>query len=337
MIQSEKKITKILIIKLRGIGDVVQSTLILDSLVSSFPGSEIDYLTDYPSVDFLSKIPIVNSVLIFPRKELLKRVKLFYKIFRGRYDLVIDLFSNPASAQATFFSRAKYRLGFPYRGRKYAYNIYGPENRAEFHTVDLNIELIKKIVHFTPTSRFYFGLTERDRSEAKIFFNNNFQKTDKIIGICPSGGWASKRCDPIKFAEISDFLISEYSVKVIIIWGPEDKTDALEITEKSGMNLVLAPPTSISSMGAYLENCNMVIANDSGPMHIAVAVGTPVLALFGPTNPKFHGPYGEKHAFIQLSDLECINCNLLNCPLAHECFNNIPVEKIKPFVDNYLK
>ena len=116
----KKSVNKILIIKLRGIGDVVLSTIVLDNLREDFPEVSIDYLTDPPSKPGLEGLQHINNVLAFPKNGLWQRLKLFLQIRRSNYDLVFDFFSNPTTAQITFLSGAKYRVGFPYQGRKYA-------------------------------------------------------------------------------------------------------------------------------------------------------------------------------------------------------------------------
>ncbi|PKL82858.1 MAG: hypothetical protein CVV24_08030, partial [Ignavibacteriae bacterium HGW-Ignavibacteriae-3] len=127
-------INKILIIKLRGIGDVVLSTIVIDNLRKDFPDARIDYLVEFPSHPGLSGLTEINNVFIFNRNEFWKKVSLILKLRKVKYDLVLDFFTNPSTALVTFFSGAKYRVGFPYRGRKYAYNLYGPEERGKYHS-----------------------------------------------------------------------------------------------------------------------------------------------------------------------------------------------------------
>ena len=163
---------------------------------------------------------------------------------------------------------------------------------------------------------------------AEKYLNNNFIENNFVIGICPAGGWASKKCDPEKFAEIANALIKKYNAKIFIVWGKSDEEDAFKIHSLLEEKSIIAPETTIQELAAMIARCKILIANDSGPMHIATAVGTPVLALFGPTNPYMHGPFGDKNEWIHLDELECIECNLLVCPRKHECFRDLPVEKV---------
>lgn len=321
-----KNVTKILIIKLRGIGDVVLATIILDSLHAEFPEATIDFLTEKPGREALKNIPVLNKIIIFNRKSTWQRLKLFPKIYSNKYDLVIDLFSNPATAQLTFISRANYRVGFPYKGRKYAYNYYGPSERSKYHAAQLHLEMLKQVKIPIINRKLHFEIDNNSMLFVKKWFANLGNKLN--VGIIPGGGWESKRCDPIKFAEIADAIIDKYSANIILIWGPADKTEAIQIQEQMQHNAHLAPPTSIAEMAALINNCDAVVANDSGPMHISTAIGTPTLSIHGPTNPKLQGPFGDKHEYVSNDKLDCIICNLLDCPRNHECFLELPLENV---------
>jgi len=318
-------VKKILVIKLRGIGDVVLSTIIFDSLQENFPDAKIDFLTEKASFPVLENLPQINDVIEFNRKSTIERLKLFPKIRAKKYNLVLDLFSNPATAQLTFLSGAHYRIGFPYRGRKYAYNLFGPSERGKFHAGLLHLEVLKAFGVEISSQRLYFNLG----NNAYPFVNQYVSLIDimdnLVVGLIPSGGWSSKRCEPEKFAEIGDKIAEKYGAKILILWGPGDLNDAEKIRTIMKYKAVLAPKSSLREMGALISRCSFVIANDSGPMHIATALDIPVLSLHGPTDPKLQGPLGDKHEWIRLEGLDCIGCNLLECPKKHECFTQLPV------------
>ncbi len=325
---NKTKVKKILIIKLRGIGDVVLSTVVLNNLRKDFPDARIDYLAETPSLPGLAGLKDVNQVLIFERKNFWKKISLIVRIIKIRYDLVLDFFTNPTTAIITFLSGAKYRAGFPYRGRKYAYNFFGPPERDKFHAAQLHLETLKLLGLSDENKKLQFFINHSALDFAEKYFNSIFSEKDFVIGISPSGGWASKKCDPEKFAEIADAVKLKYNSKILILWGHSDEEDALKIQRLMKHKSIIAPSTSIQELAALISKCKLLIANDSGPMHISTAVGTPVLSIHGPTNPLMQGPFGEKNEWIQLTDLECINCNLLNCPRKHECFLEIPINNI---------
>lgn len=334
---NKEKVNKILIIKLRGIGDVILSTVVFDNLRKDFPNSQIDFLTEKPSKNALQDLKMIDNILIFDRKSTWNRFKQIFEIRRKKYNLVLDFFSNPSTALITFFSGALYRAGFPYEGRKYAYNIFGPKERDQFHAAQLHIEFLKRIGLSSDSLELYFGLSDSDKTFSYNYLSSNTSNDKLVVGISPSGGWDSKKCDPVKFAEIADNIAEKYDAQILLLWGPDDKEDALQIHKMMKHKSILAPDTDIKKMAALLSGCDFVAANDSGPMHICTAVGTPVLSLHGPTNPYLQGPFGDKHEWIRLDELECIECNLLKCPKKHECFLDLPVERVMQKIDSLIK
>jgi len=333
---NKEKIKKILIIKLRGIGDVVLSTIVIDNLRKDFPNAQIDYLVEVPSQPGLLGLKEINHVLVFERDDFWKKVQLISKIRKIRYDLVLDFFTNPSTALVTFFSGAKYRVGFPYRGRMYAYNMFGPKERGKYHSAQLHLETLKLIGLNHSYKQLYYHISPSALHVAEKYLRDSFIENNFVVGICPTGGWASKKCDPIKFVEIANVLVNKFNAKIFILWGKSDEADALKIHSLLGDKSIIAPETTIQELAAMIARCKILIANDSGPMHIATSVGTPVLGLFGPTNPHMQGPFGEKNEWVRLDELECIECNLLVCPRKHECFRDLPVEKILGKVESLL-
>ncbi|MDP3147660.1 MAG: glycosyltransferase family 9 protein [Ignavibacteria bacterium] len=332
----KSKINKILCIKLRGIGDVILSTVVFDNLWNEFPQAKIDYLTEPPGKAALEKLSFLNEIILYKKNESFGGLKTIAKVFFNNYDLVLDFYSNPRTAMITFFSHAKYRAGFPYRGRTYAYNLYGPNERDKFHAAQLHLEYLKKIGIEVNSSNLHFGLDEKDISFAEDFYKNNFSENDFVVVLSPSGGWESKKCDAGKFVEIAEAVHQKYHSKFLILWGPDDYEDAAAIKKELKDAAILAPDTTIREGAALMKLAKMVIANDSGPMHISTAVGTPTLSIHGPTNPNLQGPFGEKHASIRLEELDCIGCNLLKCPRKHECFLDLPIIKVMDKVDQLI-
>lgn len=332
----KSKIRRILCIKLRGIGDVILSTVVFDNLLKEFPNAKIDYLTEPPSKAALEKLSFLNEIILYKKDESFAGLKTISKVFFNKYDLVLDFYSNPRTAMITYFSGAKYRAGFPYRGRTYAYNLFGPAERNKFHAAQLHLEYLKSIGIKTESSNLHFGLGGEDIFFAQEFFKNNFSEKDFVVVLSPSGGWDSKKCDATKFAEIADTVHEKYNAKFLILWGPDDHSDATSILKIMKNPALLAPNTTIRQGAALMKLAKMVIANDSGPMHISTAVGTPTLSIHGPTDPNLQGPFGAKHESIRLEELDCIGCNLLKCPRKHECFLELPIARVIKKVDSLI-
>jgi lipopolysaccharide heptosyltransferase II len=330
-----KSIKKILIIKPRGIGDIILSTIVLDDLKKQFPEAKIDYLVESFAKESLQNNPLVNNVLTFQKSDfILKTISLIRK---EKYDLIIDLWSNPRTAQITFFSGVKFRVGYNYKGRKYAYNILGTSERGEIHSAIHNLELLKAIGIETTSKKIHYYLNDDEKNFALKFFEEQKLNNKLVIGVIPSGGWSSKRCPPEKLVEICKALFQKLHCKFLILWGPDDKSDADFIKKNLDKECIIAPETTIREMSALISKCSLVIANDSGPMHIAAALNVPVIGLFGPTDPTKHGPFSENSDFVIKNDLHCIICNKLECPYNKECFYQMDVNEIVNKCENLLE
>ncbi|GAB4297189.1 MAG: lipopolysaccharide heptosyltransferase II [Ignavibacteriaceae bacterium] len=321
-----KLVKRILLIKPRGIGDVLLSTIILENLKNYYTFAEIDYLVEPFVKPVLENISLINSVHTIGKKEF--PLKAAARLRKYRYDMIIDLWSNPRSAQITFLTGAKFRVGFGYRGRKYAYNIRGTSAKGAHHSAEHNLELLHTLGIPVISKKIHFNLTPDEIKKAKHYFAENIKTTKPVIGIIPAGGWPSKRCDAVKWVEICRAIENKFDLKFLILWGPGDEKDSEYICNELGEVSHIAPPTELREMAALINQCDLVIANDSGPMHIAAALNIPTIGIFGPTNPKAHGPYSQNSSYVIKEDLFCIICNKLTCPYNHECMLELPVEKI---------
>ena len=320
------QIEKILIIKPRGIGDVVLSTILLDNLKAHFKDVKIDYLTEPFAKPVVENLTGVDKVFTMEKNEF--PLKAALRIRKEKYDLIIDSWSNPRTAQITFLSGVKHRVGYAYRGRKYAYNLPATSDKGINHTAEHNIELLKPLNVNVVSKKIHFSLRNDEINSAKKYFKENFPGNKLVVGIIPSGGWESKRCDAEKWIEICQAILKEYDAFFLVLWGPGDEKDSEYIKEKLNEKAVIAPKTSIREMAALINECSVIIANDSGPMHISAALGVPTLGIFGPTDPEKQGPYSQNSSYVIKEDLFCIICNKLECPYNHECMLELPVKEV---------
>ena len=329
------QIKKILCIKPRGIGDIVLSTIILENLHNYFSDVKIDYLTEQFAVQALENNPFVNKVLSMKKKE--SPIFVASRIRKEKYDMIFDLWSNPRSAQITFLSGVRYRVGYNYRGRRYAYNIkVNPESNQQ-HAAEDNLNFLNAIDVPVKTKAIHFYVSKKDDNWAKDFIKNSFTESYQVVGIVPSGGWPSKRCDASKWVEIGRKIKDNINAEFLVLWGPGDEEDANFINDNLSPDCVLASETDVKKLSALINNCDLIIANDSGPMHIAGALNVSTLGIFGPTNPAAHRPYSENSDYIIKDDLHCIICNKLTCPYNHECMLDLSVDEVLVKVKRLLK
>ncbi len=320
-------VKKILVIKLRAIGDVLLSTIVLRNLRHHFPGAQIDFLTEPPSREVLEGNPVINDLLIFDRAND-NAIALLWKLRNRSYDLVIDLFGNPRTALMTYFSRATYRVGYDFRGRRYAYNIIVRPRGGEIHNTEFNLDALRALDLEIVDRKIPFSISERDEDYAARFVDLERLDGQLIIGLNPSGSWYTKRWGLKSFARLGDSLVGSFKAKALILWGPGELQDARAIQGMMRRPSIIPPRTTLKQLGALLKRCSLVVSNDAGPMHLAAILGVPTLGIYGPTNPHLQGPLNEKSSWVRLEGLECLGCNLTSCPIGHVCMALLSVDTV---------
>ena len=124
-------------------------------------------------------------------------------------------------------------------------------------------------------------------------------------------------------------IFSKYDINLILLWGTDaERKEAEEIHQAFPEKSFVIPDSPIKYLGAIIERCDALIGNDSGPLHMAVSLGVPTLGIYGPTNPVLQGPYGDKNLTIVNEDLDCLYCNLLECPIGNLCMTELSKDSI---------
>ena len=332
------KIKKILIIKFGGIGDILLSTPVLPNLKAYFPDAEINFLTLRHSRDILIDNPYLTRAFTYDPTED-KSWCLIKNIRSQKYDLVIDLFGNPRTAFITFMSGAKYRFGFKFRGRDYAYNIKMDGRGGLVHNVEFNLDSLRALNIPIVSKKLTLPVNIVHEEFADEFIKSVNLEGKKIIGISKTGGWESKRYKKEDYVKLIDRLNEMYDVDFLLFWGNQKERENCQFIKDSIIkkNAHLIPDSPIRYLGAIIKRCNIVIGNDSGPLHIAVAMGVPTLGIYGPTNPALQGPYGDKNLSVVNEKLDCLYCNLLECPIGNICMTELSKETIIEKVQELIK
>ncbi|MFN0158566.1 MAG: glycosyltransferase family 9 protein [Bacteroidota bacterium] len=320
-------VKKILVIKLRAVGDVLLSTIVLKNLRLAFPDTELDFLTEPPSDDIIRGNPNVNGLLIYDRSSM-SGLGLIRLVRNRGYDLVIDLFGNPRTALVTRLSGARYRVGYKFRGRTYAYNILVEPRGGEVHNTQFNLDALERIGVAIQDRNLYFPIASADEEYVQGFLAESQLTGRRLIALNTGGGWYTKRWPIERFAKLADRISETLNATVVLTWGPGQLEEVRQVAGMMQNSAFIPPPTTLPQLGALLKKCTVVISNDSGPMHITAAVGVPVLGIFGPTNTKLQGPYGDRHMVIRNESVECLGCNLTTCPIKHPCMQELSVETV---------
>ncbi len=320
-------IGSILVIKLRAIGDVLLSTVVLRSLRTAYPHARIDFLAEAASREVIEGNPDVSSALVFnPRTG--SGAGLVFDVRRRRYDMVIDLFGNPRSAIITAFSGARIRVGYRFGWRRHCYNLVVAPRGGEVHNTEFNLDALRAIGIPLVESGPVFPRSASERRQADRFFSAAGLDGRIVIALNAGGGWYTKRWPLKRFAELGDRIARTFHAGVIILWGPGERDEAEALRGAMASRAALIPPVGLKGLAEILARCSALVTNDSGPMHIAAAIGLPVLAIFGPTNPDLQGPVGVKHEVIQNTTLLCLGCNLTKCPIGIPCMEQLGVEEV---------
>jgi len=332
---------KILIIKLRAIGDVVLSTAVLPNLKAAFPDASIDFLVEPPADQILAGNPNIRRVVRYPYKAW-ARVSPFHSIIRGirfiaglrreKYSMVIDLFGNPRSAFLAWATGARQRVGFAFRGRRFYYTLRVPPRGDQVHEVEFNLDALRAlnipVIHRNPQ----LPVDADSQKRMSAWLDRETGRGKLRVALHVWGSWASKRWPLNRFAELADQLVRNHHADVILLWGPGEEIYAKTVRDMATQPLHLAPKTSLKELAELLRQCDIVVANDSGPMHMAAAVGTLTVGIYGPTSWQLQGPFGSHHRTAFNRGLTCLGCNRLDC--SHmSCMQNLTVKAVMDVVE----
>ena len=321
----------ILIVKTSAIGDVIHTLPSLWSLRTRFPEAHIAWLVEETAADLLVGHPAVNRVLVASRKtwlhdlrrghmlRALSGILRFIRQLRDtRYDLVIDFQGLLKSAMWVLLARGRRKVGFGpgMEHAEYSYlalNERIPAVDMNQHAIDRSLLLLKGLGVPSSGVRYALPIPAEPESQATALLRAcEVLEADRLVAINPMARWPTKLWEPQFFAALAERLERE-GIRVVFTGAESDKPAIDEIGRFMTRPLRrLDGKTSLTTLAAVYRRAQVVVTTDSGPMHLAAAVGTPVVALFGPTAPWRTGPYGSNHVVIR-ADLSCSPCFKKQC------------------------
>lgn len=335
-------VRRLLLIKPSSLGDIVHAMPALAALRERFPQAEVTWLVKRqwaPLVEVMAGVERVCSVS-GGIKGWLARVP---DLRAADFDLVVDLQGLFRSGAMAWLSGCSRRVGFANarEGSPAFYTQRVSVPAAPVHAVDRYLLVAEALGAARPAQpRFEF----RERSEdgqalEGILAGAGLSSSPSWIAMNVSARWETKRWPPQHFAEVADRLSHERALPVVLIGGPAERAESLAVTALMRTKAIdLTGQTPVGLLPGLLRRAAVLVTNDSGPMHIAAAVGTPVVALFGPTDPVRTGPYGTGHVVLSHA-VECRPCFRRDCAHAVplECLTAVRPEQVVRAVERQLE
>ena len=323
---------RILVIQLRAIGDVLCATPVVSYLKQVLPDASVDFLVEPVSRSLIETHPGLNEVLVYDKTRGWNEIK---RVRSKRYDAVLDFMNNPRTAYLTAFSGARWRVGFRRSVRTLAYNVpvsvpeepeYVPKRRIRMADAWLSGMGISSQ---TPaTVRPALHLSEEDEQHADQWIKKENLEGKKFVVLMPVHKHAICRWRPEGFRSVG-LNLAQSGYRVYVAWGPGEETLAQEIRAGHENVLLPRPPDDLRKFAAVLKRSALLLANNSGSMHLAVSVGTPTVTIYGPTRAIDWNPSLAKEAdngndlVVEAADVACLGCRLKDCPVGHLCMTHL--------------
>jgi len=325
----------ILIILHGSIGDVTRAIPLANLLRRRFPSAKLAWAVEAPSQPLIENHPAVDEVILFDRRNWWKSIIPFLREIRARrFDLVLDLQRHLKSGLVSFCSGAPYRIGFH------------PQDCKEWNWVFNNRfippvgEEISKFQHYMKFAEFlgidpqpilwHFNLT----AEEQCAVDRQLQGVaSHFAALFVSSRWESKRWFPAQIAACGRLAWERYGLDVVLLGSQEDRNIVDELPAwETGRIHDRVGRTSLRAALGIIAKARIAIGPDTGLMHIAAAVGTPVISLWGATSPQRTGPYGSEDLVIQ-GEAPCAPCYRRRCPVERICMRSIRNEDIAAKID----
>jgi len=294
----------IVIVKLSAIGDVLHGVPVAVALKRAFPDARIGWAVEGRAADVLAGHPAVDHLFRLPRgwlKSPSAVLRLRQQLRAFAPDVAVDLQGLLKSGVAAWLSGARMRIGFARPVAREcswlaATNSVRP---VATHVVDRNCDLLVPLG--IRESRPAFDMPAWPVSRERVrHWLTGLRLPDPPIVVNPGAGWASKRWPADRFAALARCLHRRHGIRPLVVWGgPAERATAEQIAAESCGEATVAPETTLQDLGELFRLARLVVSGDTGPLHLAAAVGTPCVGLFGPVPAARNGPYGSQHICVE--------------------------------------
>jgi heptosyltransferase-1 len=304
---------RILLIKPSSLGDIVHALPVVSALRTRFPQASIHWLINRAFAPLLEGHPCVDQCIPFDRRHFgrlhrqwdsaIDFLRFVHSLREVRYDWVIDLQGLFRTGFLSYATAAPLRAGFA-NAREFAPIFYTHLTglpKQPIHAVDRNLAVLSDIG--LPESAPNFALPISAAAQAtvdQLLTENGISTGATFTALIPGARWIAKQWLPERYGELASRLIDEGLGPVVLLGSPDEHEVAQQVQRAAARELInLAGLTSLPELVAVLSRCGQIVCNDSGPMHLAAALDRPLIAIFGPTDPRRVGPYSAVARVIQ--------------------------------------
>jgi predicted lipopolysaccharide heptosyltransferase III len=330
----------ILAIKLRYLGDVLLATPTLHALKTAYPAARLSALVNRGTEDILRANPDVDEIIPLDRGSFFQQSRFVWEIRRRRFDTVVDLTDGDRAAFLSWTSGAPVRIGFNgeqrWTGRCYTTVVSG---EAGGHRIERDLAVLAPLGLVARDRLPRMWLTPEDDAKAERLAQELGISTDRPwVVIQPGARYWFKAWPAERFARLADRLYDQFGCRVLVGGSSQERSLTESVVKQAKSRLLnIAGRSDVRTLAALLKRSALFVGNDTGAMHIAAAMGTPVVALFGPSNPTEWGPRGG-NAHMIYKGLDCRICFHPTCRRGEQnCMKLITVDEVWAACERLLK
>lgn len=325
---------RILIVNVNWIGDTLFATPLMRALRDNLPDAYIAVLTHPRCHQILEGNPNINEVILYNDRYLLRRLptkfSLISLIRSKEFDTSFILRRSLSRTMLMFLCKIPQRIGYDNRKSGFLLTKRVKMPAKNLHRVEYFLDLARSVGIEPKSANYEFFVSDKDRDKAdEILQREGLKGKESFIAINAGGNWDLKRWPVEDFAELGDEIFDRFNTKVVLTGAEKDIGLCKNISNLMRTEpVLLCGKTDLKTLGAVFEKAKWVISNDSGPMHIAIGVKSPVIALFGPTSPSITGPYGDSLYKVLQKKVDCdIPCYNLSCK-DNKCMKAITLKDV---------
>lgn len=336
---------RVALIKPSALGDVVHALPVLAALRTHWPKAHITWIINRGYEPLIVGHPDLDATMPFDRgaygsnwiRSSLAALSFWRRLRAARFDLVIDLQGLLRTGLMSWAIGAAHRIGFA-NAREgapkfYTHGIEVPD-ADEIHAVDRYWRIVEALGAGNSPKQFHVPLPENAKTQAQAIV---VRLPRPVISMAVGARWLTKRWPAENFAAAAQYATSRFGGTIVMVGGKEDAPLAktvLDRIDQRTRNENLCGKTSLPVLAAVLNECDLVIANDTGPLHLAAALGRPVIAPYTCTQVRKHGPYGQQHRTISAT-VACHGSYVRTCDHL-SCMPTVPAERVFPLIDEVL-